>query len=211
MKKNHYTYLITYPDGSLYHGVRSCLGDISDDNYWGTSRYTPDHIEANKSILTTHESREDAVKEEIRYHAKNDVRNNKEYHNRANQKSTGFDFDSTGIKRSDETKEKMGRSGEKHHYFGKKFSKEHKAKLAASQQKRPAVSEETKKRLSDAKLGDKNGMFGVKRSAESRAKQSASAKAKGIKSKRRVCEHCGVDSAVQIYSRVHGDNCKLIK
>ena len=150
-KTKHYTYLITYTDGTLYHGMRSCAVDISEDNYWGSSLYTPGTSGAEKTILTEHSSREDALAEEVRYHADLDVRNDSNYHNRANQQTTGFMFDNTGMKMSEESKQRISDamkgkpfsedhkdnmrgsrphcSGENHHSYGKPMSEENKAKL----------------------------------------------------------------------------------
>ena len=75
---NHYTYLLEYSDGGLYHGVRSCHGVIDEDDYYGSSKYTPNEVPI-KTILTTHNTREEAIEEEIRYHAEFNVKNNNQY------------------------------------------------------------------------------------------------------------------------------------
>lgn len=92
-KKHHYTYLLEYKNGMLYHGVRSCDVDINNDEYYGSSDYTPVELPTKKTILTTHKTREEAIDEEIRYHAEVDVKRHPQYYNKSNQTSTGFDFD----------------------------------------------------------------------------------------------------------------------
>ena len=86
----HYTYLITYPDGQAYHGVRSCYGIIENDSYMGSSKYTPSNEGAVKEILSTHDSREEAMIEEVRYHNQMDVKNSPQYYNKSNAMGTGF-------------------------------------------------------------------------------------------------------------------------
>ena len=80
---HNYTYLLEYSNGMLYHGVRSCNGNIKDDPYYGSSKYTPKEI-PNKTILTQHATRVDAFNEEIRYHKEHDVMRDNKYYNRAN-------------------------------------------------------------------------------------------------------------------------------
>ena len=146
MKKNmkhNYTYLLEYSDGMLYHGVRSCDCPIKDDNYYGTSKHTPDEI-PKKTILTEHSTRKEASNEEIRYHAELDVKNNDLYYNKSNQTSTGFD--TTGVQLSPETRQKI--SG------------------AMKGKKRPLFTPEHKQKLSDAKKGENNPMYGKKHTPE---------------------------------------------
>ena len=144
--KKHYTYLLMFTDGMLYHGVRSCEGEIVDDEYWGSSRHTPETSEATKFILTTHDTRKEAVAEEVRYHYANDVSNNDNYHNKAKQTSTGFDTAGTTL--SDDHKAKIkakpkDQMGEKNHMFGKK------------------QPESYKTYMSEINTGENNPMFGT--------------------------------------------------
>ena len=130
---NHYTYLIMYPNGMLYHGVRSCECDVVDDEYWGSSKHTPDSSDATKLILTTHRTRKEAVVEEIRYHEDNNVKSNSRYYNLSNQKSTGFDTTGINFNLSEEAKDKL----------------------------RVKKTDEHKRKISDSMLGSRNPMSGI--------------------------------------------------
>ena len=87
---HHYTYLLKFKNGMLYHGLRTCHCPIELDRYYGSSKYTPKDEIPEKIIMTEHSTREEASKEEIRYHKEHDVRNNFIYYNRANATAMGF-------------------------------------------------------------------------------------------------------------------------
>lgn len=90
--KKHYTYLIMYSDGTLYHGVRSCYGEIKDDeSYRGSSKVTPYDEFSFKYIMTTHRSRLLASEEEVRYHKEHNVKSDILYRNKANASLLGYD------------------------------------------------------------------------------------------------------------------------
>jgi len=107
---NHYTYLIQYEDGKLYHGVRSCSCSIEEDTYQGSGFYTPSGAVVNKIILTIHTTREEALTEEVWYHKEYNVKIHPDYYNRANQTPLSSIFDSTGYKHTKEAFEKDVRS-----------------------------------------------------------------------------------------------------
>lgn len=79
-----------------------------------------------------------------------------------------------GIKRSDETKQKMSIAqkslyasgkrkslkGENNPNYGKHRSEETRAKISAAVKNRPPTSDETKKKIGDSVRGEKNGRFG---------------------------------------------------
>ena len=79
-----------------------------------------------------------------------------------------------GIKRSDETKQKMSAAqkllyasgkrkslkGENNPNYGKHHSEETRAKMKAAVKNRPPTSDETKKKIGDSIRGEKNGRFG---------------------------------------------------
>lgn len=95
-KKNNYTYLLEWSKEQLgsatdmfYHGVRSCDVDIDEDVYYGSSKFTPSKIIPKKTILSVHSTRIEAIDEEIRYHAKHNVKADPKYYNRANTTSVG--------------------------------------------------------------------------------------------------------------------------
>ena len=125
----NYTYLLEYSDGRSYHGCRSCDCPIKDDNYYGSSKHTPDEI-PKKTILTEHLTRKDAVDEEIRYQAEYDVKNNDLYYNRSNQTSTGFD--TTGTTHTPEAKQKLSdaNKGKNNPRFGTKHTPETRQKMS---------------------------------------------------------------------------------
>ena len=132
MEKHYYTYLIRYSDFKLYQGSRGCEGAIEDDTaYMGSSKYTPKEGGV-KSILTTHESREEAFTEEVRYHKEHGVRDNPLFYNRANLTTTGFSC--AGIAHTDEAKEAIGFAarGERNPMYGKKHPAEIRAKMYAA-------------------------------------------------------------------------------
>lgn len=101
---HHYTYLITYKDGLKYMGVRSCKCIPADDtNYVGSSRHTPNKSEiVSKKILKQFNSRKEALDAEIHFHKENRVNVNKDFYNKAIQKSNGFDTSGTKLARSPE-------------------------------------------------------------------------------------------------------------
>ena len=81
----------------------------------------------------------------------------------------------TGYKHSDETKAKIGntKQGEKHHFYGKNLTEQHKKKIGESQ-KGKKLTAEHKKKISDAAMGENNsrGFLGKKHTAESNEKRS---------------------------------------
>ena len=160
MNKYNYTYLITYPDGMVYHGSRGCDCPIEEDDYMGSSKYTPDG--GTKIILTTHNSRENAFEEEIRYHSENNVKNNSDYYNKSNAISSGFSMGN----HSEESKIKISEAtiGSNNPFFGKKHSDEVKAKISKIH-KGKVMSEKTKEKMranhyQPDNSGENNGMFG---------------------------------------------------
>jgi len=103
LTKIHYTYKITNlnpTDKRLYYiGVRSTTKSSPnlDTNYRSSSKYLKDaikeigHNNFSKEILSTWETRELAVLEEIRLHQEFDVAKNPLFYNKSKQTSTGFD------------------------------------------------------------------------------------------------------------------------
>jgi hypothetical protein len=118
-KKYHYVYLIDYPNGMKYIGVRSCNCEISEDSYLGSGFHIPEDVKllGIKTILSIHSTREEAFTEEIRLHAELDVKNNPNYYNQCNSTSTKFYPSEEALKRSAETR--RGRTKESHDYIRK--------------------------------------------------------------------------------------------
>ncbi len=93
---HHYTYLITYKNGLKYMGVRSSEDKPEEDNYYGSSKHTPDVSEVvTKEILGIYPNRSEALQAEIAYHSLHDVGVNPLFLNRSKQ--TSVKFDTTGI------------------------------------------------------------------------------------------------------------------
>ena len=166
-KLHNYTYLLEYSDGMLYHGVRSCDCAIKDDLYYGSSNYTPDEI-PKKTILTEHLTRELAAEEEIRYQAEFDVKCNDLYYNKVNQTSTGFD--TTGIPRSPEDRQKISDAMKGVPKTPEAIQKMSEAKKGKKQ------SPETKKKMSDAKKGKKASPEARKRMSDAKKGKTNRAK-----------------------------------
>jgi len=132
-KKYHYTYQIQNLkpiDGrTFYIGVRSCSCLPEEDtDYWGSQKkHLGKAIENQgkqdfkKYIIKTFPTRLEAAEHEMELHEQYDVVRNHFYYNRAKSTSTGWD--STGIKRSEETRQKIGFSSK-----GRKWSGEAKEK-----------------------------------------------------------------------------------
>lgn len=102
MKNYHYVYKIINnnptDERKYYIGVRTAKGCTpnEDTKYWGSSKYLKAAIDEiglenfSKEILSTWETRKEAISEEIRLHEELDIVKNKEYYNKSKSKSTGF-------------------------------------------------------------------------------------------------------------------------
>jgi hypothetical protein len=127
----HYTYFLTAKEpfnGMKYYiGVRSCKGNPEEDKYSGSSKVIKQNkIAADKHILATWDTRQEAVSHEILLHDCFDVAVNKEFFNKAKQTSVGFDTTGTighnaGKKLSPERIEKLRQSN-----LGRKHTEENK-------------------------------------------------------------------------------------
>lgn len=114
--KNHYVYQITYNTGKKYIGVRSCTCNIEEDPYMGSAFHLPqDAVIGCKEILSIHQTREQAMQEEIRLHALYNVKDNNDFYNQCNATSTKFQVSQEAHKRSAETRK--GRTKETHSYI----------------------------------------------------------------------------------------------
>ena len=191
---NHYTYLIQYEDGKLYHGVRSCECPVGEDGYVGSSKHTPNDTVVAKHIVTTHDSRGEALKEEVWYHKEYDVKSNFDYYNRSNQTSDRFEFDWSGINHKDSSKTKISKS-----LTGKKHSVEHILNNSKAQ------SYYVGDKRTEAQLrGDKEQAKNISGTNHHRfGKPILDAKWN------QTCEHCGRTMDKGNYTQHHGDNCKL--
>lgn len=114
-----------------------------------------------------------------------------------------------GKKHSDETKQKMSEANK-----GKTFLHTEESKQKMRNAIRPKWSQEaknslSKKRKEEYKLGLRkaNKSFSGKTHTEETIRKM---KETSLNRERITCPHCGKISAVNLYSRWHGDNCKSI-
>lgn len=157
----HYTYITRAKDGRYYIGVRSCECNPKEDFYMGSHTDTS-YFPTRKRILSTFDSREEALEHEIYLHELKDVAVSSKYANRAKQTSTGFS--TFGVMPSLETREriskiKRGRSHSEEHREkiseskrGKILSEEHRRKIKASMQGK-TLSKETRRKMSESRTG----------------------------------------------------------
>jgi len=149
---NHYVYY-SYEDwGRGYIGVRQCEGDIYEDEYVG-SYYDKTFNPTNKVILMKCNTREEALELEVILHKFYDVKNNPHFVNQANQTSSKFDYDNTGIPMSEETRKRISQA-KKGHLKGKKQSPEHVAKRIEARKNGGGWSKETGKKVSQSLKGN---------------------------------------------------------
>jgi hypothetical protein len=147
--KYHYVYRITnLSSGKHYYGSRS--SDILPENDLGIQYFSSSHdklfiFEQKKhphqfryKIVKKCKTRKEALVYEIKLHNKFQVDTNDKFYNKSKQTSNGFTYDSTGYV----------------------FTDEHRKKLSEAQRNRSPISEETRKKLSDAMLGENNPMYG---------------------------------------------------
>lgn len=92
-KANNYVYIIDYPNGMKYIGVRSCNCEIKNDKYLGSSKIIPIDIKNKgiKRILKTFKTRAEAILYERELQLKFNVKFSNEYYNQVVQTSTKFD------------------------------------------------------------------------------------------------------------------------
>jgi hypothetical protein len=149
---NHYVYY-SYEDwGRGYIGVRQCECDIYKDEYLG-SYYDKTFNPTNKIILIECNSREEALEAEVILHKFYDVKNNPHFTNQANQTSSKFDYNNTGIPMSEKTRKKISKA-KKGHLKGTKQSPEQIAKRMESRRNGGGWSEETGKKISQSLKGN---------------------------------------------------------
>ena len=149
---NHYVYY-SYEDwGRGYIGVRQCECNICEDEYFG-SYYDNTFNPTNKIILMKCNNRKEALEAEVIIHNFYDVKNNPHFANQANQTSSKFDYDNTGIPVSEETRKKISKSNQGH-LKGTKQSPEQIAKRIQSRKNGGGWSKETGKKISQSLKGN---------------------------------------------------------
>jgi hypothetical protein len=219
---NHYTYQITNNENHLkYIGVRSCSSlPENDDYYMGSSKNSEMIMELEehpeyftKEIIGTFPTRELANTNEQWLHETFDVANNTEYYNLC---VAPMNFCRNGRTHTTETRRKISEAmkGEKHHYYGKTFSEEHKRKLSATKKGR-TFSEEHKRKMSLSQTGKKHHFFGKHFSEDHKRKLSEAHIGEknymfGKIQKKVQCPHCSKIGGINMMKRWHFDSCKKI-
>jgi len=152
MIKVHYTYIVNNrKTGEFYIGSRSCNCKSEEDiKYMGSMvAWKPNKNDLIKTILNDKFlTREEAIKEEIQL-IKENINNplNKNYN------IPGLGFHNTGrvFEKSVRDKMRLARLGDKNPRYGNPHSEETKEKIRIKAKGR-IYSEETRKRLSDARI-----------------------------------------------------------
>jgi hypothetical protein len=161
-----------------YIGVRSCKVDPKIDKYQSSSKVIrqmiTDGYTFSKRVLSEFSTRSDAVQHEINLHSTYDVARSDKYLNQAKQTSTGWDM--TGVKHSDEARDKISKRLKGHPVSDKLLeiwhqphTPEHSAKISASlkgyvksaehiskiklSNKGKVISEKTRRKISQAVKG----------------------------------------------------------
>ena len=182
---NHYVYY-SYEDwGRGYIGARQCECDIYEDEYFG-SYYDKTFNPTNKVILMECNTKDEALEVEVILHKFYDVKNNPHFANQANQTSSKFDYDNTGMPMSEETKKRISEA-KKGHLKGTKQSSEHIAKRMEARKNGGGWSKETGKKVSQSLKGNVPWNKGKKTgpmSAEQKQRISKTMKEK-VKSRQR--------------------------
>jgi len=126
MNMYHYTYEILYTNGKKYIGVRtSKVEPHMDVKYVGSSLLTDNDKIYTKLILSTFDTREEAIRHEMYLQKYNNVIANPVFYNASIQNGTKFSM--LGAKFSDEHKAKIAEATKAY-----KWTDESRAKLSAS-------------------------------------------------------------------------------
>jgi hypothetical protein len=202
----HYTYQITnLKIGKKYIGVRSSniepildigisyFSSSSDKIFKEDQRLNPqDYM---YEVLSTHLTRVEALKEEIRLHELYDVCANENFYNQAKQ--TGYGIDFTGRKHAEETLIKISNASKSRIIkdetrekcrlakLGKKATIEARINMSNSAKKGDAhyfygsgpmkgrkMSEESRRKMSESRSGEKHHFYSKEMSDESKKKMS---------------------------------------
>ena len=173
---SHYTYMLKVKEPTdaraLYIGVRTCKAEPElDSAYLGSCKPLKAWIKDNgadkveKIILGRWSTREEAMLHEILLHDCFDVGRNQEFWNRAKQTATGFDRTGAeqvpwnkGVKSSPEARLKQSIGMQAWLAKLRKLGLPHWAVGRESPNKGKKMSEESKRKLSEARSGQRNSI-----------------------------------------------------
>lgn len=167
VKKYFYVYYSYEKWGRGYIGSRECKCLPEEDIKYFGSFSNKSFKPTQKIILQTYSSKVEAIEDEIKLHNFYKVDTNPHFANCSKQTSTKFYFDSTGIIRSVQTREKM--SGKNNPMFGKTHSKKARQKISEAAKN---ISSKTRHKMSIAKIGKNSPMFGKTHSEKTKKKLS---------------------------------------
>lgn len=231
----HYTYFVESSSGKYYVGRHTTKN--LDDGYLGSGKW-PRSCQKNgtllkKTILEFYPNYESLLAAEklllVEHIDKPECMN-------WNPSPVGFASGDKNPNRAPEAKEKLSKRAKENNPMKNGHTEESKKKISEalsgtnnpmygkrhSEKSRKLISEnrtpidftpELRKKLSDAhKRGYENGrtpssgFTGMKHSFETKKKMAISAQ----KREKKTCPHCGKKSAVNTYSRWHGDKCAAV-
>nr|YP_764417.1 putative site-specific DNA endonuclease [Stigeoclonium helveticum]ABF60218.1 putative site-specific DNA endonuclease [Stigeoclonium helveticum] len=151
--KIFYVYRLTFThpislEKFFYYGYRGCMAaPLADSSYWSSSKTVKQTLKEfgatcfKKKILGVYTWIDTALNREIFLHKKFDVKNNPKFMNRANQTSTKFQFERTGIPQSEISNKKRSKA-----LRGRVFSPETRERMRQSHLNRVRSEEETRGR-----------------------------------------------------------------
>lgn len=171
VKKYFYVYYSYEEWGRGYIGSRECKCLPEEDvTYFGSfsdKTFKP----TQKIILQIYASKMEAIEDEVKLHSFYNVDINPHFANRSKQTSKKFYFDSTGMVRSEETRQK--KLGKNNPMFGKTHSREARQKISKAAKN---ISDETRRRMSIARVGKSSSMLGKTHSEETKKKLAEAGK-----------------------------------
>lgn len=226
-KKFHYVYRITNTKlNKHYYGVRSSniepskdlgikyFSSSSDHEFMNDQKNNPQDYKYK--IISIFDSREEAIKLEIKLHAKFNVGINESFYNKSKQTSTKYDTTGTTFTLTKEARNKISKA-----LKGKPKSKTHIENVIKNHgMKGKTHTERARKSMSIKRTGEGNGMYGRNHTPESIEKMKESSAnpsdkvrenlRKGWKKREYItCPKCGLTSNNKgNMNRWHFGNCK---
>ena len=192
----NYLYLKTHNDTGLKY-----LGKTTQNPfvYKGSGVYWQSHLKKHGENVTTEilgefETLEEFAEVSLYYSKLWNVKDNKEFANLIDESGDGGDTSKTPKYLKAKELKMFNQSGSSNSFFGKTHT------------------EETKKKMRDAKIDYVPWNVGIPHSEESKEKmRKPHLNARGVPKPKKECPHCKRDIAVNMFNRYHGDNCKWLK